>query len=183
MKNIKKFVFGGLLPSLAAGLVCYGHSIHMGNNVAVVLTYPDEQEQLTYSKIFQKMGKKIVDSETTADSLKNILLSRMFPNYKGSHVYSENQLFSGSPKITLTGNEIKDGKIKLFIMDKNGEEDANKLRSACISALSQTAENLDREIHKLREWCTVSQVRDVLRGHKFRLASTNEQWKKIIGGE
>lgn len=172
-----------IFPSLAAGVLIYGSNLYFNRqDMAIVLFNPSESKA-TYSEILQKKGKKMVSSQTTNDSMQNILLSRMFPNYKSNHSYKENQLFSGSPSIVLKGKNQENNNAKLFVMEKNEDADLTKLRNACVQALSQTAETSKNEIYKLKEWCTVPQVKDVLKRHKFKLISSDEHWKQVIQGE
>lgn len=142
--------------------------------------------QKTYLETFMEEKLTVVGENTTKEQLENILLGRMFPNYRKEHKQSANQLFTGSPEIKLSGTIRKNSVGReMFILGKNVQKDLDGWKRACVAALNKkpTDPNNHSQKYRLKEWCTVSTVRKVLLRHKFRMPTSEEQWKDILKSE
>lgn len=127
-------------------------------------------------------GKNIlwVGEGATKYELKNIMLQRMFPQYRDSFVWPKDVMFEGSPEIHFRGEtHTKNGK-NLYILKRNTDEEAEALKKACIEALNREKPadeggKVDRQVRKLRFWCSVPTIEDVLQRHKFKIPETDDE--------
>lgn len=102
-------------------------------------------------------GKKIlwVDENTSVDDIKNMMLQKMFPQYRRSFVWHENRMFLGSPSVHFVGEWHEKGSRKIYILKKHTNEEVEKLRRACMEALKRKKPEdqegkMDKQVYKIR---------------------------------
>lgn len=115
---------------------------------------PDPQSQ-TYKEYLSQSNKGMVfvDEKTTMDVLKNIMLHRMFPNYRQNIRYARDRIFKGNREIKIKGSKQKKGDTTLFILNKQSDDGAKALRESCIEALNQikpVVKGYDSQIYKIK---------------------------------
>lgn len=94
-----------------------------------------------------------IDENTDKEDIRNTILQRPFPHYMESVTLTENGVFPGSPNIKIEGKTRKINDKTMYIFNKNGDEDVEKLRQSCIKALSQIKtenEKRDSNFYKLK---------------------------------
>lgn len=165
MMTIKTGVITSLIPSLITGLGTYellrdreSHSLNTTNEESQSeeknegstehVTTPVLQ---SYREYLTSKNLNLVNANTSSETLKNILLHRMFPHYRKPFSFSPNQMFEGSPEINFKGEDkTKDGK-SLYILSKNTDDEATSLKNACISALDKTKDSKDdAQLYRLK---------------------------------
>lgn len=143
-----------------------------------------EAQNQTYSQYLTSKNLTLVDASTPVETLKNILLHRMFPHYRKAFSFTPGQMFEGSPEINFNGEDKEVNGKTLYILKKNTDQEAESLRSSCVAALNKPIKgNEDADIYRLKAWCTIPTISDVLVRHKFELPKTDDQWKAILQSE
>ncbi|WP_216083034.1 hypothetical protein [Candidatus Mycoplasma haematohominis] len=155
----------------------------------------------TYGSELVRNKYKLVDSNTEEAVLLNIMMERLDPT-KDKLKYEENKRFSVSPEIEFGFKEFKsslDGKeYSTTVLQKPDSKYVDPWRQACIQALAvevteaqwkDTSSNEGKEMARLREWCTIPTVEQVLKRHKLTPLNTDEskntddeKWREVIAG-
>lgn len=146
-----------------------------------------EPKLQSYKEYLESKNITLVDGKTQPEVLKNILLHRMFPHYRKNFTFAKDQMFMGSPEINFKGKSVQGKNKSLFILDKHDDQGANSLRDACIAALEkgkpEDKENKsDLQTYRLKAWCSVPTIKDVLIRHKFKLLKSDD-WEKILDSD
>ncbi|GCE63531.1 hypothetical protein MHSWG343_05280 [Candidatus Mycoplasma haematohominis] len=155
----------------------------------------------TYGSLLIDKKYELVKADTSNDIILNIMMERLDPT-KDSLSYSQGQRFSVSSPVTF-GTKKFDSQIggknySLTVLQKPQDTFIDPWKQACIQALAVevTKEKVEKsgtteysEMAKLREWCTIPTVDQVLRRHKLTPLNTNtedtkddEEWKTVISG-
>ncbi|WP_216083040.1 hypothetical protein [Candidatus Mycoplasma haematohominis] len=157
-------------------------------------------ESRTYGTELKKNKYELVDEKTDKSIIQNIMTERLDPT-KDSLTFYYNTRFDKSPRVNYSTKTLQSSlnneNISLTLIQKPTETDAEAWRKACIDALARTVtdevtqdkSNENKELARLREWCTIPTVDHVLRRHKLTPLSTDESdtqdtdlWKEVISG-
>lgn len=114
----------------------------------------EEETVPTYLQYFQGKNISVVDRDVSQKQLANIVLGRMFPNYRKEHRLAPNQLFTGSHALTLNGHIRSNSTGKgMFILDKHTNKELEAFRENCITALNKPMSKAkeDPQLYRLRE--------------------------------
>ncbi|GCE63996.1 hypothetical protein MHSWG343_10040 [Candidatus Mycoplasma haematohominis] len=155
----------------------------------------------TYGSLLKEKQYQLVETNTSNDIILNIMMERLDPT-KNSLKYSKKQRFSVSEEVTFGTktftSQVGDKSYSLTILQKPDQQYIEPWKKSCIQALSveviktkvedsKTQEY--SEMAKLREWCTIPTVDQVLRRHKLTPLNTDvdnhkddAEWKKVIAG-
>lgn len=163
MMTIKTGVITSLIPSLITGLGTYellrdkgNHSLNTTNGeshdeVKNNTEHATEQVLQSYREYLISKHLSLVKDDTSTETLKNILLHRMFPHYRKPFSFTPNQMFEGSSEINFKGEDkTKDGK-SIYVLSKNTDDEATALKNACISALNKPKSSTDdAQLYRLK---------------------------------
>ncbi|GCE63399.1 hypothetical protein [Candidatus Mycoplasma haematohominis] len=158
-----------------------------------------EVEPYTFGSELKSKNYTLVDQNTSESIVLNILMERLDPT-KSSLIYYDNQRFQGSPRVefkTQTFNsQIGQKSYALTILQKPDQKYVEPWKQACIESLkkpytddSQGKKTNYNELARLREWCTVPTISQVLKRHKLTPLNTDvaqtiddSKWKTVING-
>lgn len=149
-----------------------------------------ESRNLSYKQVLLSKSPhlEIIGDGTPSDVVKNIILHRMFPHFRGVFTFERDKMFDGSPKMTLQGEVRTHNNKKLYILGKNTESDVKNLKDACGAALEKPQKQVqdngeDPQIYRLKAWCTIPTIRDVLQRHRFEILKQDGEWRQILESE
>ncbi|WP_216083008.1 hypothetical protein, partial [Candidatus Mycoplasma haematohominis] len=152
----------------------------------------------TYGTELTKKSFTLVNESTEDSIILNIMMERLDPT-KANLTYGSGQRFKTSSQVvfghkTFTST-VGNSNYSLTVLQKPNVSYVAAWKTACVTALNTvvTAEVETRnsqeynELARLREWCTVPKVDDVLKRHKFKPLSTTDEkddakWKEVIAG-
>ncbi|WP_216082983.1 hypothetical protein [Candidatus Mycoplasma haematohominis] len=162
-------------------------------------TNSSTSNQETFGSKLQSSRFTLVDNSTSDDVILNIIMERMDPT-KDKLTYNNKQRFQENPKVdflTKTFSSSVGGvSYSLTVLQKPNKSVVEPWKKACIEALKKpyvddstgTKVNYN-ELARLREWCTIPTIEDVLKRHKLTPLSTDvsqtkddETWKEVIAG-
>ncbi|GCE63890.1 hypothetical protein MHSWG343_08970 [Candidatus Mycoplasma haematohominis] len=166
-------------------------SIDQSKTLASEVT-AEEVPKVTYGSSLTESKFTLVDDDTTKDVLLNILMERLDPSKDQELDFADDRLFKGSKPVKYPVQVFTktDGKT-LTTLKKPDEQYTESHKQACIEALKQPYDSTNNDskaqLARLREWCTIPTIKDVLSRHKFTLLRTDNNtndadWKEIIKG-
>ncbi|GCE63922.1 hypothetical protein MHSWG343_09290 [Candidatus Mycoplasma haematohominis] len=176
-----------------------GHGFGTMNVAAVSEEKKPVVKRITYGSELKEVGYQLVETSTDKSVLLNIMMERLDPT-KSSLTYTATTRFSVSPQVAFKTKEFKSRvgstDYSLTVLQKPDEKYVDEWKTACITALDKdvtkeqlkvNSSNEGKELARLREWCTIPSVEQVLRRHKLKPLNTgnssdDEKWKKVIAG-